>query len=107
MTEKSKLIIRGSSGKSLYYGEGTIGQWKEKLGGTLREDSYTITQIELLDLSASANDLQITNSAFLRNQQTGQYTALPANCAQYHLDTQSKNLLLELINSVPEQQEGR
>ena len=103
MTEQSKLIIRGS-GKILYLGVGTIEQWKEKLGEKLEYDSYSLTQIEILDLGL-ARDLQITNQAFLKNQQDGQYYSVGINRAQCNLDRESKSLLLELINESPEQLE--
>lgn len=102
MAEQSKLIIHGDDArKALYCGDGTKEQWKEKLGGKLTDQCYYITQIQIS--SGPTIDLQTTMQGFVRNPTDGQYYSVGVNETLYPLNRESKNLLLDLINSVPEQ----
>lgn len=97
---KSKLIIRGpGAGEVLYRGDGQLEQWQEKLGGKLEEPTYYVTQIKKIP----GEELLTTNECFIMNPTDGQYYSIGVNQTLYPLDRQSKDLLLELINSVPEQ----
>jgi hypothetical protein len=97
--EKSKIIIYGSDTRNVFYsGDGTVDEWKEKLGGKLTEDQYYVFQVQRLELPGSAGDLRITNTAFLRTHGNRNYNALGGNEVLFPLSHEAKSMLLELIN---------
>lgn len=97
MAEQSRLIII-SNREILYRGDGTLLEWKKRLGKEPTEKYYHLTQLRKISYSG---ELEITNCEFIKVF-GGDYMAQGNNVTICPLDAQSKSMLVDFINSIPE-----
>ncbi|MBU0467075.1 MAG: hypothetical protein KJ718_04190 [Nanoarchaeota archaeon] len=99
--KKSKLVIKGHNANTLYSGNGTLEQWKDKLGGDPNEQTYYLFAVRRL--GGATDGLEIKQKAMLRIP-GGSYDSLGESQTIFPLDRESQSLLLELLNA-PEPEE--